>query len=156
MVLSDTAWDWSSGAIGMAWDAEIAAKPSPIANADAAKIFMNVPFLGWYACTQQIRIETKYAMAPLPVTAVPVAAMPMPVPAPMVAAPAPVTVVPVPMPVVAPAHFLRLQMIDFVVVGDGRMGIPLGGEPSVRAERLRRQRRGLGGGGNGRGARNYT
>src|SRR3982074_3062768 len=93
-------------------------------------------------------------LAPLPVPAVPVAAMPAPVPAPMVAAPAPVTVVPVPMPVVAPAHFLRLQMIDFVVIGDGRVGIPWGGEPPVHVQRLRRQQRGLGGGGDGRGDRN--
>jgi hypothetical protein len=47
MVLSVMAWDWSSGAIGMAWDAETAARASPIASADAAKIFMNFPFLGW-------------------------------------------------------------------------------------------------------------
>jgi hypothetical protein len=43
--LSDAACDGSSGAIGIAWDAEIAARPSPIANADAASIFMVVPFL---------------------------------------------------------------------------------------------------------------
>ncbi len=55
--------------------------------------------------------------------------------------PAPVTVV----PVVAPAHFLLLEMIDFAFIGDGRMGILMGGKPSVRAQRLRRQRRGLGG-----------
>jgi hypothetical protein len=53
MVLSMAAWDWSSGATGIAWDAETAARPSPIANADAARIFMNVPFLGWYACTAE-------------------------------------------------------------------------------------------------------
>jgi hypothetical protein len=58
-------------------------------------------------------------------------------------------------PVMTPAHFLRLETIDFALVGDGRMGIRLGGELPVRAERLRQQRRGLGGGGDGRGARNH-
>ena len=89
-------------------------------------------------------------------------AMPVPVPAPMVAVvPTPVTVVVVPapmmaVPVMTPAHFLRLETIDFALVGDGRMGILIGGEPSVRAQRLRRQRRGLGGGGDCGGARNNT
>jgi hypothetical protein len=49
MVLSDAAWGGSSGAIGIAWDAETAAKPSPIANADAASIFINAPFCCTFA-----------------------------------------------------------------------------------------------------------
>ena len=92
-------------------------------------------------------------MSLLPIAAAPVAAMPAPVPAPMPAAPAPVTAVPAPMPMVAPAHLLRLETIDFALAGDGGMGILIGGEPPVRTQRLRRQRRGLGGGGDGRGAR---
>jgi hypothetical protein len=73
--------------------------------------------------------------------------------------PTPVTVVVVPapmmaVPVMTPAHFLRLETIDFALVGDGRMGILIGGEPPIDAQRLRRQRRGLGGGGDRRGARN--
>lgn len=87
------------------------------------------------------------------------AAMPMPVPAPMPVVPAVVptpmaVVVPTPMmavPVMTPAHLFRLQAIDFALAGDGRMGILIDGKPSV--ERLRHQRRGLGGGANGSGAR---
>src|SRR6266700_1700416 len=44
MVSSEAARDGPGGAIGMAWDAEIAAKPNPIASADAAGIFMHSPF----------------------------------------------------------------------------------------------------------------
>lgn len=86
--------------------------------------------------------------------------VPVPVPAPMPAVvPTPVTVVVVPapmmaVPVMTPAHFLRLETIDFALVGDGRMGILIGGEPPIDAQRLRQQRRGLGGGGDRRGARN--
>jgi hypothetical protein len=43
MVSADTVW--SSGATGIARDTDIAARPRPMANADAAKIFMDVPFL---------------------------------------------------------------------------------------------------------------
>jgi hypothetical protein len=38
-MVSDDA-DWSSGATGMACDADIAAKPRPMANAEIAKIFI--------------------------------------------------------------------------------------------------------------------
>src|SRR5260370_16051257 len=84
-------------------------------------------------------------------------AMPAVVPAPMPVAPTRMPPMPAPVtvgPVVAPAHFLRLEMIDFAFVGDGRMGILTGGKPSVRAQRLRRQRRGPGGGGDRRSPRN--
>jgi hypothetical protein len=43
MVSLDT--DRSSGATGMACDADIAIRPRPMANADAARIFMDDPFL---------------------------------------------------------------------------------------------------------------
>src|SRR6267378_268851 len=39
------------GDIGMAWHAETAARPRPIASAETLRIFMNAPFHGWYACT---------------------------------------------------------------------------------------------------------
>jgi hypothetical protein len=58
------------------------------------------------------------------------------------------------MPVMTPAHLLRLETIDFAFIGDGRMGILMGGKPSVSAQRLRCQQRGLGGGGDRRSARN--
>jgi hypothetical protein len=45
-------------------------------------------------------------------------------------------------------------MIDFALAGDRRMGILIGGEPPIRAQRLRRQRRGLGRGGDRGSARN--
>jgi hypothetical protein len=55
MVSLDT--DWSSGASGIACEAEIAAKLRPIANADAARIFMDVPF-----CWQAVELrELNYA-----------------------------------------------------------------------------------------------
>jgi hypothetical protein len=47
------ATDWSSGASGIACEAEIAAKLRPIANADAARIFMDVPFC-WQAVDANI------------------------------------------------------------------------------------------------------
>jgi hypothetical protein len=57
-------------------------------------------------------------------------------------------------PVMTPVHLLCLEMVDFAFVGDGRMGILMGGKPSVHAQQLRRQRRGLGGGGDCGSARN--
>jgi hypothetical protein len=55
MVSADT--DWSSGASGIACEAEIAAKPRPIANADAARIFMDVP-----SCWQAVELrKSNYA-----------------------------------------------------------------------------------------------
>jgi hypothetical protein len=43
MVSVETAW--SSGATGIACDVDIAIKPRPMANADAARIFIDVPLL---------------------------------------------------------------------------------------------------------------
>jgi hypothetical protein len=43
MVSADTAW--SSGATGIAGDAETAARLRPMAKADAASIFMGFPFI---------------------------------------------------------------------------------------------------------------
>lgn len=67
------------------------------------------------------------------------------VPAPVAAAmPAPVTPMPVPAPVVAPAHLLGLEPVDFVAGCDGGMKVFVGGrQVSTRCQRKRRQRRGL-------------
>jgi hypothetical protein len=39
----------------------------------------------------------------------------------------------------APAHFFRLEAIDFIARGDGGTGIRMGGELTIRSQRLRRQ-----------------
>jgi len=54
----------------------------------------------------------------------------------------------------APADLFRLDTIDLGFVGDGRMGVRIGGQPGVRAERLRHQRCGPSAGRNGGSARN--
>jgi hypothetical protein len=60
MVSDDT--DWSSGASGIACEAEVAAKLRPIANADAARIFMDVPFCWQAVCWQAVELrESNYA-----------------------------------------------------------------------------------------------
>jgi hypothetical protein len=43
MVSVDT--DWPSGARGIAWDADIAIRLTPTANAEAVSSFMEFPFL---------------------------------------------------------------------------------------------------------------
>jgi hypothetical protein len=64
-------------------------------------------------------------------------------------------VVPAPvMAVMTPAHLFRLQAIDFALAGDRRVGIALDGQPSVGAQHVRRQRCGLGGGGDRGSTRN--
>jgi hypothetical protein len=76
-------------------------------------------------------------------TAVPVAVVPvMVMPAPMTMAP--VMTVPVMMvPVVSPPHFFRLDPIDLVARGHGRMGPFIAAKLSARLKRLRCKRRGL-------------
>jgi hypothetical protein len=66
------------------------------------------------------------------------------------------TPVPPPVPVTAPPHFFGLETIDLGFVGDGRMGVWIGGQPCVRAKRLRQQRCGLGAGRNGGSACNHA
>jgi hypothetical protein len=44
MVAVSAAAAWSSGATGMACDADIDARPRPTANKDTARIFMGIPF----------------------------------------------------------------------------------------------------------------
>jgi hypothetical protein len=67
-----------------------------------------------------------------------------PAPAPMAAMaatmPAPMTAVP--MSVMAPAHFFRFEVLDFVLIGDGGMRVRFHREPFILTKRLRRQRRG--------------
>jgi hypothetical protein len=43
----------------------------------------------------------------------------------------------------APAHFFRLEAIDLVARGDGRLGIRIIGKRTARVERLRHQGGGL-------------
>jgi hypothetical protein len=40
----------------------------------------------------------------------------------------------------APTHFFGLEPIDFIACGDGGLGIRIGGELTIRNQRLRRQR----------------
>jgi hypothetical protein len=54
----------------------------------------------------------------------------------------------------APADLFRLEMLDLGFVGDGWMGVLIGRQPWVRAERLRHKRCGLGAGRNGGSAHN--
>jgi hypothetical protein len=44
MVAASVAAAWSSGATGMAWEADIDARPMPIANKEAARILIDIPF----------------------------------------------------------------------------------------------------------------
>src|ERR1700730_16537026 len=81
----------------------------------------------------------------------PVAAGPSPMtaaPAPVAAMPAAVTAAPAAVTAVAPANFLRFEVIDFVAGGDGGMSIRLSlfaeRRSRVIVQRMRRQRRGLG------------
>lgn len=53
------------------------------------------------------------------------------------ATPTPTT--PAPAATAAPAHFFRFETIDFFTRSDGGMGILIGGELTVRNQRLRRQ-----------------
>jgi hypothetical protein len=133
MTSLDTAW--SSGANGIAFDAEIAARLRQIANADATSIFIGA-FLSSQIC-RDAAISHRYENAavndnrvlpvmavpmtvvptPVPVvpTPVPVVPTPMPVvPAPVAAVPAPVAVMPAPvmMPVVSPADLFGVQMLN--------------------------------------------
>ena len=108
----------------MACDAEIAARLRPIANADAARIFMEGPFLlvrdeitgpndannGTIKPPIALPAMPAPVMTPSPVTPVPA------MPAPMAAAP--VAAMPSPVPAVSPADFLGLETIDIVLGSD--------------------------------------
>jgi hypothetical protein len=129
MTSLDTAW--SSGANGIAFDAEIAARLRQIANADATSIFIGA-FLSsqicrdaaishWHenAATNRNRVLPVTAV-PVPVVPAPVPAVPAPVavmPAPVAAVPAPVAVMPAPvmMPVVSPADLFGFQMLNLLL-----------------------------------------
>jgi hypothetical protein len=118
MVSADT--DWSSGATGMAFDAEIAARLRPMANADAARIFTGFPFL--LLCNETtIPNYANTATTEPPIASPAMTAPVMAVPA--MAAPSPMTPVPVPMPVVAPADLFGLEAIHLVCRGHGGMDV---------------------------------
>ena len=55
------------------------------------------------------------------------------------AVPAPVPAMPVPVPAMSPAHLLGLEMVDFVLGGDGGTDI-LREQPAAFFQRMRRKR----------------
>ena len=59
------------------------------------------------------------------------------------------TAMPVPaaVPMTAPANLFGLETIDLILVGDGGVGVLIGGKPPVHARRPRRERSGLCAGG---------
>jgi hypothetical protein len=104
----------------MAWEADIDAKPMPIANKEAASIFIGIPFCwvrGEIICGQITCLPSSVTVVVPPVTVVPVTMMPvMAVPAVVT----PVTMMPV---TVMPAHLHGLHMIDFVLRHDRRLNV---------------------------------
>ena len=72
---------------------------------------------------------TSSATTPIVTTPMATAASTAMAPTPAPAPPAPVPTTPAPVPV--PVHFLRLETIDFIARGDGRLGIRGGREPPV-------------------------
>ena len=105
----------------MAGEADIDARPIPIANKDAARIFIGIPFCqvreenDLTQITSPVTVMAPMAMVPM-MPAVPMAMMPA---VPMTMVPAvPMTMVPV---MVMPAHLHRLHLIDFVLGNDGRL-----------------------------------
>jgi hypothetical protein len=145
MVSVDT--DGSSGATGIAWDADIAIRPRPLANTKTPSIFMDFSFplqlpvqqSRTYPSRQSANEKPALPVAAAPVPAMPAAAMP----APMAATPAPVTAAPAPVTPV-PAHLFGLQMSDLVPGGNGGTGIFIRRRRQpVFLERMRRKRRGL-------------
>jgi hypothetical protein len=127
----------------MACDADIPIKPSPMANAEAARIFIDLPFLSSEPPFRVSRNAAKLQNCGDPVS--PMAAVPAAVaPAPMAMTPAPVTVAPMAvMPVMPPPHFFGLEAIDLVARGHGGMDIFIGGRQPALTGQLRRKRRGL-------------
>ncbi|GGI28472.1 hypothetical protein GCM10010987_49570 [Bradyrhizobium guangdongense] len=85
----------------------------------------------------------------------PVVAMPAMAPAPMAMAPTPVTVVPTPVTAV-PMHLLGLELRGFLAGGHRRVNFRMALRQPDLTERLRRQRRGLNGSSQCRGARRDT
>jgi hypothetical protein len=148
MVSNDAAW--SSGATGIARDAEIAARLRQIANADAASTFigfvlssLHMPRCGCFALEQE-NLGDCWRGNALPVTAMPVATTP-----------APVTTVPVPVPVTAPANLLGLELASLFGAGDRGLHVR-GRRRTLAIKRLRRQRRSLYAGGKGGGSGGKT
>ena len=155
MVSAEAAW--SSGATGIACDADIAARPTPTANKDAARNFIDLPFpVRRNTIRDHTKIEDRLpksspVTAPVPVA--PMTSMPMAVtPAPVTTVPMPVPMA-VPMPVVAPTHFFRLETIDLLLPDDG--GFRCFAKRGLR-RRDRRQHCGLRARGQRSGARNKS
>ncbi|MDA9407476.1 hypothetical protein XH98_22655 [Bradyrhizobium sp. CCBAU 51745] len=105
-------------------------------------IAIAIPFFIPDAALPVTPMATMPAMAPTPMTVTP---------APVAVTPAPVTVMPTPvtvMPVaVTPTHLLRLELGCFLAGGDGRMSVRIRRWQAVFPQHLRRERRGLRGGG---------
>jgi hypothetical protein len=117
MVSADT--DGSSGARGMACAAESAARLRPIANADAARIFMEGPFLlvrdeiTGPNDANIVAIELPIALPAMPAPVMtPSPVTPVPAPA------APVAAMPSPVPAVSPTDLFGLETIDIVLGSD--------------------------------------
>src|ERR1700730_706570 len=138
----EAAWAWSSGASGMACDADIPSRPSPMANAEAARIFIDLPF---FLQTSREATELQQECYGLVSPTAPVAVVPVAVaPAPMATTPAPVTVAPMAVvPVMPPPHFFGCDPIDLVARGHGGMDIFIAGRQPALTGQLRRKRRGL-------------
>jgi hypothetical protein len=121
----------------MACDAGIPIKPSPMANAEAARIFIDLPFLSseppFRVSRKAAKLQQKCDGPASPMAAVPVAV-----------APAPVTVAPMAvMPVMPPPHLFGLEAIDLVARGHGGMDIFIGGRQPALSGQLRRKGCGL-------------
>ena len=136
MVSVDIAW--SSGASGMACDAETAARLRQIANAEATSSFtgfslpFNLPQGGGFATYAK-------SFGALPVTAMPAA----PVTAVPAAMPAPMPAMPAPVPVMTPAHFFGFEVIDIVLRDHRRFRALAARRSQTLRRRNRRQRSGI-------------
>jgi hypothetical protein len=128
----------------MACDADIPTRQSPMANAEAARSFIGLPFLFKSAAKRRWQRLKNCDGQGSPVAAVPVMAVPVTVaPAPMTMTPMAV-VMPTPVvPVMSPPHFFRCDPIDFVARGHRGMGVFMAGKTSAVGRRLRQKRRGL-------------
>jgi hypothetical protein len=131
----------SSGASGIAFDADIAATPRQTANADATSIFMGFFLSLKFAATRRIFDYARIVAVWQRIAALPVTAMPAPVP--VVAMPMPATV-PAVVPVMSPANLFGLEAVHFVLGGNGGTRfLTCSRRRLIAGNRLRRQRRGV-------------
>jgi hypothetical protein len=113
-----------------------------MANAEAARIFIDLPFLSseppFRVSRKADKLQQKCDGPASPMAAVPMTAVPVAV------APAPVTVAPMAvMPVMPPPHLFGLEAIDLVARGHGGMDIFIGGRQPALTGQLRRKGCGL-------------